>query len=137
MITSILIPAHQEETTIGRCLSSLLMQAEPAEFHVIVAANGCTDNTAEVARTFPGVEVIELADKFAEAYQGKYGLIGPISLMSAKKTNNIVEFLEGQVDELEEMRYKVVDKDCTPIQNIIDEIFGLYYATLYKLKFLA
>jgi hypothetical protein len=80
-------------------------------------------------------EIIELADKFAEAYQGKYGLIGPISLMSAKKTNNIVEFLEGQVDELEEMRYKVVDKDCTPIQNIIDEIFGLYYSTLYKLKF--
>ena len=82
-------------------------------------------------------EVIELADKFAEAYQGKYGLIGPISLMSAKKTNNIVEFLEGQVDELEEMRYKVVDKECTPLQNIIDEIFGLYYSTLYKLKFLA
>ena len=82
-------------------------------------------------------EVIELADKFAEAYQGKYGLIGPISLMSAKKTNNIVEFLEGQVDELEEMRYKVVGKECTPLQNIIDEIFGLYYSTLYKLKFLA
>jgi len=82
-------------------------------------------------------EVIDLADKFAEAYQGKYGLIGPISLMSAKKTTNIVAFLEAQVDELQEMRYKVVDKDCTPIQNIIDEIFGLYYSTLYKLKFLA
>jgi hypothetical protein len=82
-------------------------------------------------------EVIDLADKFAEAYQGKYGLIGPISLMSAKKTNNIVEFLEGQVDELDAMRYKVVDKECTPLQNIIDEIFGLYYSTLYKLKFLA
>ena len=82
-------------------------------------------------------EVIDLADKFSEAYQGKYGLIGPISLMSAKKTNNIVEFLEGQVDELDAMRYKVVDKECTPLQNIIDEIFGLYYSTLYKLKFLA
>ena len=81
--------------------------------------------------------VIDLADKFAEAYQGKYGLIGPISLMSAKKTGNIVEFLEDQVEDLMEMRYKVVDKDCTPIQNIIDEIFGLYYSTLYKLKFLA
>ena len=81
--------------------------------------------------------VIDLADKFAEAYQGKYGLIGPISLISAKKTNNVVEFLEGQVDDLDEMRYKVVDKDCNPIQNIIDEIFGLYYSTLYKLKFLA
>lgn len=82
-------------------------------------------------------EVIELADKFAEAYQGKYGLIGPISLMSAKKTNNIVEFLEGQADDLMEMRYKVVEKECTPLQNIIDEIFGLYYSTIYKLKFLA
>ena len=81
--------------------------------------------------------IIDLADKFAEAYQGKYGLIGPIALMSAKKTNNVVEFLEGQVDDLAEMRYKVVDKECTPLQNIIDEIFGLYYSTLYKLKFLA
>lgn len=81
--------------------------------------------------------VVDLADKFAEAYQGKYGLIGPISLMSAKKTNNIIEFLEGQVDDLTEMRYKVVDKECTPLQNIIDEIMGLYYSTLYKLKFLA
>lgn len=81
--------------------------------------------------------VIDLADKFAEAYQGKYGLIGPIALMSAKKTNNVVEFLEGQVGDLEAMRYKVVDKDCTPLQNIIDEIFGLYYSTIYKLKFLA
>lgn len=81
--------------------------------------------------------VVDLTDKFSEAYQGKYGLIGPVSLMSAKKTNNIVAFLEGQLDELEEMRYKVVDKECTPLQNIIDEIFGLYYSTLYKLKFLA
>ena len=81
--------------------------------------------------------IIDLADKFAEAYQGKYGLIGPISLMSAKKTGNIVEVLEDQVEDLMEMRYKVVDKECTPLQNIIDEILGLYYSTLYKLKFLA
>ena len=81
--------------------------------------------------------IIDLADKFAEAYQGKYGLIGPISLMSAKKTNNVVEFLEGQLEDLEQMRSKVVDKECTPLQNIIDEIFGLYYTSLYKLKFLA
>lgn len=81
--------------------------------------------------------IIDLADKFAEAYQGKYGLIGPISLMSAKKTNNVIDFLEGQLEDLMEMRYKVVEKECTPLQNIIDEIFGLYYTTLYKLKFLA
>ena len=82
-------------------------------------------------------EVIELADTFAEAYQGKYGLIGPIALQSATKTNNVIEFLEDMVKSIEEDRFKVVDKECTPLQNIIDEIVGLYLSSLYKLKFLA
>jgi DNA-binding ferritin-like protein len=82
-------------------------------------------------------EVVDLADKFAEAYQGRHGLIGPISLMSAKKTTNIIEFLEQSLKDIEDMRYEVVSKTDTPIQNIIDEIVGLYLSTLYKLKFLA
>ena len=81
--------------------------------------------------------VIDLADKFAEAYQGRHGLIGPISLMSAKKTSNIIEFLEDSLAEIEKMRYEVVEKTDTALQNIIDEIVGLYLSTLYKLKFLA
>ena len=82
-------------------------------------------------------EIVDLADKFAEAYQGRHGLIGPISLMSAKKTTNIVEFLEDSLADIEKTRYEVVEKTDTPIQNIIDEIVGLYLSTLYKLKFLA
>jgi hypothetical protein len=81
--------------------------------------------------------ILDLADNFAEAYQGKYGLIGPITLMSAKKTGNITEFLQDQLDEIHSVRYTVVEKDCTAIHNIIDEIEGLYMSTLYKLKFLA
>jgi hypothetical protein len=82
-------------------------------------------------------DLIELADKFAEAYQGRKGLIGPIMLQSAKKTSNVVEFLEQSLKDIEDTRYKVVDKTDTPIQNIIDEIVALYLSTLYKLKFLA
>lgn len=82
-------------------------------------------------------EIVDLADKFAEAYQGRHGLIGPISLMSAKKTTNIVEFLEDSLADIEKMRFEVCEKTDTPIQNIIDEIVGLYLSTLYKLKFLA
>jgi DNA-binding ferritin-like protein len=81
--------------------------------------------------------VVDLADTLAEAYQGRHGLIGPISLMSAKKTNNIVEFLEDNLKDIEEMRYKVMDKNDTALQNIVDEIVALYLSTLYKLKFLA
>ena len=81
-------------------------------------------------------EIVDLADKFAEAYQGRYGLIGPITMMSAK-SNNIVTFLEDSLSDVEEMRYKVCEKSETALQNIIDEIVGLYLSTLYKLKFLA
>jgi chloramphenicol O-acetyltransferase len=82
-------------------------------------------------------EIVDLADKFAETYQGKHGLIGPISLMNARKTSNIMEFLQDQIDEIEKVRYEVCDKTETALQNIIDEIVGLYLSTLYKLRFLA
>ena len=81
--------------------------------------------------------IIGLADDFAETYQGRHGMIGPITLMSAKKTSNIVDFLKDQLEEIEKCRYEVCDKDETAIQNIIDEIVALYLKTLYKLQFLA
>lgn len=81
--------------------------------------------------------IIDLADNFAETYQGRYGLLGPISLMSAKKTSNVIEFLENQLAEIESVRYDVCDKDDTPLQNLIDGIIELYLTTLYKLRFLA
>jgi chloramphenicol O-acetyltransferase len=82
-------------------------------------------------------DLVDLTDKFAEAYQGRHGLIGPIALLSAKKTGNITEFLQDQLEEIESVRYDVCEKTDSPIQNIIDEIIGLYLSTLYKLKFLA
>ena len=51
--------------------------------------------------------IVDHADAFAEAYQGRNGLIGPITLMSAKKTSNIIEFLEDQLKEIESVRYDV------------------------------
>jgi hypothetical protein len=81
--------------------------------------------------------IIDRADTFAEAYQGRKGLIGPIALMSAKKTENVVAFLEDQLAELEAMRYDVCDKTDSPLQNLIDGIIELYLSTLYRLKFLA
>ena len=81
--------------------------------------------------------IVDHADKFAEAYQGRHGLIGPISLMSAKKTGNVVEFLEDQLAEIEKVRYEVADKSDSSLQQLIDNIVELYLTTLYKLKFLA
>jgi glycosyltransferase involved in cell wall biosynthesis len=58
---SIVIPAHNEAAVIARTLSNLLDGAQPGELEVVVVANACTDNTADIARSFPGVRVIETA----------------------------------------------------------------------------
>ena len=58
---SIVIPAHNEEHVIGRLLRQLVSSAAEGEFDVLVVANGCTDNTAEVATSFgPLVRVLSI-----------------------------------------------------------------------------
>lgn len=81
--------------------------------------------------------IVDFADKFAEAYQGRYGIMKDIPLMSASKTENIVEFLESQLSHIEKNRMDICDKEDSALQNIVDEIIGLYLSTLYKLKFLS
>lgn len=81
--------------------------------------------------------VIDVADAFAEAYQGRNGLIGPIAIPAAKKTTNIIEFLQNQLEEIEKGRYDVCDKSDSTLQQLIDNIVELYLTTLYKLRFLA
>jgi glycosyltransferase involved in cell wall biosynthesis len=57
---SIVIPAHNEEAVLGRCLDALLRPARKGELEVAVVCNGCTDGTAEVARTYgDDVRVLE------------------------------------------------------------------------------
>jgi glycosyltransferase involved in cell wall biosynthesis len=80
----IVIPAYNEELAIGRTLERILDGARPGELEIIVAANGCTDRTADVARAFGSpVTVVEtevgskvgalnLADQHASAFPRIY-----------------------------------------------------------------
>ncbi|MEV8628752.1 glycosyltransferase family A protein [Streptomyces sp. NPDC051079] len=57
---SIVIPAHNEERTLGRLLDALLDGAGDEEFDIVVVCNGCTDATARVAAGHgPRVRVVE------------------------------------------------------------------------------
>ncbi|MGQ7829922.1 glycosyltransferase [Altererythrobacter sp. Z27] len=60
---SVIIPAHDEAAVIGRCLSAIFDTAPPsAEVDLVVAANGCSDRTVELAReAAPQARVIEIA----------------------------------------------------------------------------
>lgn len=59
-MTSIVIAAHNEAAVLGRILDAVVGAAVDGEFDIVVAANGCTDDTAAVAAARPGVRVVEL-----------------------------------------------------------------------------
>ncbi len=60
-MTTVVIPAHNEGGVIGRLLEQLIKDADPGEMDIIVIANGCVDDTAEVAASYgPAVRVLTL-----------------------------------------------------------------------------
>lgn len=57
---SIIIPAHNEAQVIRRCLERVTDGLKSGEAEVIVVCNGCSDDTAAIARAFGGpVGVLE------------------------------------------------------------------------------
>jgi len=49
---TIIIPAFNEASVIGHCLDSVMAQSFRGSIEVIVAANGCSDDTAAISHTY-------------------------------------------------------------------------------------
>lgn len=63
---SVVIPAHNESSVIARTLTALTTEAADDELEIVVVCNGCTDDTAAIAKSFGRpVRVVEteLANK--------------------------------------------------------------------------
>lgn len=54
---SVIVPARNEEGSLGSCLQSLVAQTA-VRFEIVVVDDGSTDRTREIAESFPGVRVI-------------------------------------------------------------------------------
>lgn len=59
---SVIVPAHDESAGIHRLLRLLTAEASDGDVEVVVACNSCTDDTADVARSFEGVVVVEIPE---------------------------------------------------------------------------
>lgn len=77
--------------------------------------------------------VLDLADSFAEQYQGAYGKRMNIPFSTYDRKMPIKDLLEAQQGWIESSRYKICEKEETALQNTIDEIVGLYQTTAYLL----
>jgi len=101
----ILVPAHNEASGIGATLLTLLPQLTAQERLVVIADN-CDDETADVARTF-GATVLERQEP---AHRGKgYALDYGLRFIAANAPEVVV----------------VVDADCVVHPGTIDQIARL------------
>jgi hypothetical protein len=63
VVISVIVPAHNEARVIGRLLSQLLPAAQQGDLDIIVVANGCLDNTVDIASSFqPYIRVLSIPD---------------------------------------------------------------------------
>ena len=76
---TVIVPARDEEQSIGECLKSLVAQSEDVfelgrDWELIVVDDYSTDRTAEIASSFAGVTVVKAA-KLEKGWTGKNNAI--------------------------------------------------------------
>lgn len=80
-------------------------------------------------------DLVDLADKFYETYAGKYGQV-KFNAGPSVKEEDPVKYFDALGSMLTEA-HDLLEKKDTHLHNILDEVTGLAYQTLYKLKFLS
>jgi glycosyltransferase involved in cell wall biosynthesis len=95
---SVIIPTHNGENRISRCLEALLEQRTSHAYEIIVVDDGSTDQTAEVVGSYPSVKLIPQKQA------------GP-----AGARNNGVKNACGDV-------ILFTDDDCVPLNDWIDKM---------------
>lgn len=102
--------------------------------HLRVTGEGSYAKHVALSAFYEGV--IELADKFAEQYQGEYEELLDIPLLDNNVDSDILDVLRQHKKWIDTHREEICSREHTALHNVIDEIVGLYQSTIYKLKFL-
>lgn len=74
-------------------------------------------------------DLVESLDKYVEAHQGTFGLIGDMP----EDIPNIIKALRDELIWLNQNRENL-SNNIPALENIIDEMTAIYMTTLYKLE---
>lgn len=78
-------------------------------------------------------DIIDVIDKLVEASQGSKGIIGHVDISCKDESVDIIKLLSSDANWISKNRSKIAD-NVPALENIIDEMVGVYLATIYKLK---
>jgi glycosyltransferase involved in cell wall biosynthesis len=99
---AVVVPAKDEAGRIGRVIEAVLEAKLPTE--IIVVSDGSTDRTGDVARSFPGVKVVELPKNRGKAAAMSAGVRATAS--------RLVMFIDA---DLEGLRGIHIDQIALPL----------------------
>jgi hypothetical protein len=77
--------------------------------------------------------VISTVDDVVECYQGTYGLIGPVPVITTVEASTITDHLVVERDWIKQNKTAITGGDDA-IGNLVDTVTGLYSKTIYKLQ---
>jgi GT2 family glycosyltransferase len=100
---SVIIPANNASSTLADCLEALTRLTSPP-YEVLVVCDGCTDDTAEIARLH-GVRVIE--------YPGRHGAAYARNVGAAAARGDIFLFIDADCVA-----------HCAVVSLILEAVFG-------------
>jgi hypothetical protein len=79
-------------------------------------------------------DIVDATDKLVEAHMGAAGkVIGEFEIPALKPVKDICKYLTDEVAWIDEHRSEIAS-GIPALENIVDEITGLYLSTIYKLK---
>ena len=119
-----------------KLFSKLFESREMAHiYHLQV--NGDGSHASHVALNTYYEDILELIDTLIETYSGQYGIVDGYDIIdtNSTRTKDKVAYFEDLVEFVKYAR-KAISAEDTHLQNVIDEVVGLIYRTLYKLKFM-
>jgi DNA-binding ferritin-like protein len=74
-------------------------------------------------------DLVELLDRYVEAHQGTFGLVGKL----AADADDVVAQIRAEMVWIAEHRSEVA-RGVPALENILDELTALHMRTLYKLE---
>lgn len=77
--------------------------------------------------------LIDTLDKLVEASQGAKGIIKHVDLSCADESVDIVKCLSEDANWISKNRAKIAS-NVPALENIVDELVGVYLTAIYKLK---
>lgn len=129
-------PAQQvNQSEPAKFVSKLFESREMAHvYHLQITGEGSYSAHKALDKYYNGI--LDFIDEFVETYQGQYNIIEHYDVINTDGTKTLdkIQYFTELVEFIKQTRKVAFLEEDSHLQNIIDEVVGLIYRTLYKLK---